>query len=333
MAIPKRVFSCFCALLAFAALVKNFDGSAHAATEDKGTTTNNATTPKGAPNSGKVFGRLDEIGQSPLPKIGLNADTKKFSGTVISAYPEELLGDWGGQLKIFSYKVSDSYRSLDPATCSKSVNLLRPGRMGRSNFCFHKDSSGKVILDPVRVNVMVPAGETSEFEKLARENSLPADRMAELAKQTVEGIGIAFENVRSNSNEKGIAGNQFENSVVKASTRQLGPDVFEKQIFTRSTNILPSKAVLKEVGENVIWFKLIPSEKNLYVRICSLEFSEKGALLSKLVMSGTLVKGRRVETDPRGGSRTSEHEQKIQMERMQSEIKRLQEELGRQQSQ
>jgi|AGTN01.3.fsa_nt_gi hypothetical protein len=321
MAIPKRALSIFCAVFACTVFNFNLSSRVFAAPEESQT-----SAAKGAPPQvARVFGRLDEIGSSPLPKIGLNSDTKKYSGTIISAYPEELLGDWGGQLKIFSYKVSDAYRTLDPRTCAQSVNLLRPGRLGRTNFCFHKDSSDNIILDPVRALLVVPISETLAFAKLAKQQNLSPAQQAEFGKQTAPAVGIDFENQQTDSSSSGVAGNQFVTKVFKTTTRQLGPEIFEKQLFTRSTVSLPSRAFYRPTDENVIWFKLIPADKNLYVRICGLSYSDKGQLLSKLVMSGTLVKGRRVETDPRAqsGSRQSEHEQKLELDRLQGELNRL----------
>lgn len=321
MAFPTRVFSVCCALIAFAAFVKNLDGPAWAV-EKKVI----SAAKIGASQAGRIFGRIDEIGSSPLPNIGLSSDTKRYSGTVISAYPEDLLGDWGGQVKIFSYKVSDSYRSLDPKTTSQSIKILRPGRSGASNFCFHKDSSGKIVLDPVRVSLTVPLNETQAYAQMAASGQHNAADIARLGSQMTPAISIDFESIQTNANSSGVGGGQFNTKVVKSTIRQLGPEVFEKQIFTRSGIRLPSNAAYRTISENVIWFKVIPADKNLYVRICGLEYSEKGQLLSKLVLSGTLVKGRRVETDPQVLIRQKNSEMQSEINRLQGELNQLRKE-------
>ncbi len=255
-----------------------------------------------APDSTKIkksFGRIDEIGATPSPSSGLKSDTKKYSGRSIDSFPPSLVGNWGGKLQIFSYKQSGLYQASDRTTAGKTALHLQPGRSCATNFNFQKvGSSEQVRLDPVKGVIFVPMASTLSYDHASTAKDRMSPELQAMAQKSTIPLTIYFDTAKTSGSETGVGGNQIAQAILKESIRELGPNTYEKQIFLTNTNVLAgSRKVLKGFDENVIWFQVLPEKGYLYARICALSFSEKGELLSKLVLSGTLSKGRHVNTN------------------------------------
>lgn len=240
-----------------------------------------------SPAAKKVSSRLEELGSNPNPSCGLNVDPKRYSSTIIDSYPAELAGIWGGELKIFSNSITPEFYKRDPLLAKRTQLLLMPGRTCALNFDFQMEGD-KLMLQPVSGVVSVPIKSTNTYAAMLKAGKVtPA-----IANMMIPALVLYFGTVKSNADEKGVSGGDFNNTALKKITRMISSDTFEEQSFVKQVVSFGGSRVLKGTDENVFWFKIVPRNNTLYVRLIGLTFDEKGKLLSKLVLTGSLDKGR-----------------------------------------
>lgn len=271
-----------------------------------------------APSGGKLFGRIEQIsadGDIKMPVLQaqkaqldprgklLQAEVEKYSGTVAKQFPTDFRGIWGGNVQVWSYRYSPDYLSVDRAEAIASANVLKAGRSGAVNFHFYNDArTGQLALDPPNVLLTVPVKDTGTFSQMAGAMGGQMGQFSGMFNQMMGNmempcVGIHFGKAAASSMERGVSGNDFRQDVVKNVIRDLGPGVVEQQIVTKYTSKTPEGKVHSGYDESVLRFKKLSASK-LYVLCAAVKYDRSGKYLSKLIMYGTVDKGRKMQTNP-----------------------------------
>ena len=285
------------------------------------------TSPDKKGGSMKLFGRIEQIsasGDVKMPvlkamtakldprgkKVEAGVDENVYSGSITQNFPTDFRGQWGGTLEIWSYHYSPLYLKVDRAEAVQTVKILQRGRKGNVNFDFFQDSRGKTALKPAEVLVSVPMKDTYTYGQMMKGSSDMQNQIAPFNKQFEQVMGnmeapmvkINFGNFQTDGvTITGVSGNQARQSVVKNVIRQLAPNVIEQQIVTRSvTKVKGTNKTNTGYAESVLRFKKLNSQK-LYVLTASVNYTSSGKYLDKLIMYGTVDRGRLVQTDPMAG--------------------------------
>lgn len=235
--------------------------------------------------------------------VGAKKAVDKGSKASPESYPEALIGNWGGRLKIYRCDVLPLYNQIDSKLAKKTAEHLKPGRICSLNFKFFKNEEGKVSLTVSPGIVMIPASSSNLLQQfLSSSNSKMSPekkaRMRELINQKQSPIQMNFGPFKTSADRVGITGNQSASSVLSESFRELEECVFEQRIVLRSNHRSKGgKTISQRLDENIFWIKKVDKQDYLYVRIATLEGTNKGQLLNRLIMAGNLVKGKVVQTD------------------------------------
>ncbi|HMP51665.1 MAG TPA: hypothetical protein PKD05_08925 [Candidatus Melainabacteria bacterium] len=286
-----------------------------------------SSAPEKKGGSMKLFGRIEQIsasGDVKMPvlkamtakldprgkKVETGVDENVYSGSITQNFPTDFRGQWGGTLVIWSYHYSPLYLQVDRAEAVQTVKILQRGRKGNVNFDFFQDSRGKTTLKPAEVLVSVPMKDTYSYGQMMKGTTDMQKQMAPFNKQFEQVMGnmeapvvkINFGNFQTDGvTVTGVSGNQARQSVVKNVIRQLAPNVIEQQIVTRSvTKVKGTNKTNTGYAESVLRFKKL-SDQKLYVLTASVNYTSSGKYLDKLIMYGTVDRGRLVQTDPMAG--------------------------------
>ncbi|MBK9144785.1 MAG: hypothetical protein IPM23_20010 [Candidatus Melainabacteria bacterium] len=272
--------------------------------------------------SPQLFGRIEQIaaeGDVKMPKLQAmtpqldprdkrlqaQVDETMYSGTIAKQFPTEFQGQWGGVLQIWSYAYSPLYVQMDRAQVVQSAKILQKGRSGNVNFNFRKDRFNRIALEPAAVLLSVPMKDLNSYDQMmaggmsSQLGPFAGSFQQVMAGMEVPAIKIYFgEAATDGVMQKGVSGNQFRQTVVRNTIRQLSADVVEQQIMTRAQDKVASTGKVNTYfDESVMRFKRLNYGK-LYVTAASVKYDSKGRYLSKLIMYGTVDKGRLVQTDP-----------------------------------
>ena len=278
-------------------------------------------------DSMKLFGRIEQISKSgdvKMPvlkamtakldprgrKLQAKVEETKYSGTIAKNFPTDFRGQWGGSLQVWSYQYSPLYLKVDRAQAVQSVKILKKGRKGNVNFNFYRDRLGKVALRPAEVLLSIPMKDSYTYGQMMKSNSGMQNQMAPfgksfenvMANMEVPMVKINFGNAQTDGvMTTGISGNQFKQVLVKNVIRQLAPNVIEQQIVTRvNTRVKGKNKTNSGYAESVLRFKKLNTNR-LYVLAASVNYTKSGKYLDKMIMYGTVDRGRLVQTDPMSG--------------------------------
>lgn len=259
-----------------------------------------------------LYGRLDQIASEADVKMPvLKAETAQldtrdtrlragarettFSGSVSRSFPVDFSGTWGGHLGVWRYNASGLSEQLDPAESRRMAEILQPGKSGTVNFVF-RQTGRSIELEPAKVRILIPAQESYSFQKLGQQlGPMVGGMMANMKIPVILHFGSVS---TSGSAEVGVSGNQIDQRVVKNVIRQLAPRVIEEQIVTRNRSVVAgSGAVESGYTETVMRFTR-QSPSDLYVIAASVDYTDKGQFLRKLIMYGTVVRGQVMNTSP-----------------------------------
>ncbi|MGD9682144.1 MAG: hypothetical protein AB7W16_13240 [Candidatus Obscuribacterales bacterium] len=278
-----------------------------------------AETKKKSP---QLFGRIEQIaaeGDVKMPKLQAmtpqldprdkrlqsGVDETMYSGTIAKQFPTEFQGQWGGVLQVWSYAYSPLYVQMDRAQVVQTAKILQKGRSGNVNFNFRKDRFNRIALEPAAVLLSVPMKDLNSYDQMmaggmgSQLGPFAGSFQQVMAGMEVPAVKIYFgEAATDGVMQKGVSGNQFRQTVVRNTIRQLSADVVEQQIMTRAQDKVASTGKVNSYfDESVMRFKRLNYGK-LYVTAASVKYDSKGRYLSKLIMYGTVDKGRLVQTDP-----------------------------------
>ncbi|MCA9802979.1 MAG: hypothetical protein KC777_13490 [Cyanobacteria bacterium HKST-UBA02] len=264
-----------------------------------------------------LYGRLDQIASEADVKMPvLKAETAQldtrdtrlragarettFSGSVAQSFPVDFSGTWGGKLGVWRYNASSLSDQIDPNESRRMAQILQPGKSGTVNFVFRQEGRS-IELEPAKVRILIPAQESYSYQKMLSSNQLGG--MGSMVKGMMANMKIPvilhFGSVStSGSAEVGVSGNQIDQRVVKNVIRQLAPRVIEEQIVTRNRSVVAgSGAVENGYTETVMRFTR-QSPSDLYVIAASVDYTDRGQFLRKLIMYGTVVRGQVMNTSP-----------------------------------
>lgn len=259
-----------------------------------------------------LYGRLDQIASEADVKMPvLKAETAQldtrdtrlragarettFSGSVAQSFPVDFSGTWGGKLGVWRYNASSLSDQIDPNESRRMAQILQPGKSGTVNFVFRQEGRS-IELEPAKVRILIPAQESYSYQKMSQTlGSMVKGMMANMKIPVILHFGSVS---TSGSAEVGVSGNQIDQRVVKNVIRQLAPRVVEEQIVTRNRSVVAgSGAVESGYTETVMRFTR-QSPSDLYVIAASVDYTDKGQFLRKLIMYGTVVRGQVMNTSP-----------------------------------
>ncbi len=294
-----------------------------AAPKEEGT---EKTAAKKSPSM-KLFGRIEQIsasGDVKMPvlkamtakldprgeKLQAKAEESKYTGTITRNFPTDFQGQWGGTMQVWNYHYSPLYLQRDRAEAVQSVKILKRGRKGSVNFNFYRDTRGQTALKPADVLVSVPMKDTYSYKQMMANSGNMQSQMVPFDKSFQQVMGnmeapvvkINFGNFQTDGvMTTGISGNQSRQTLVKNVIRQLAPNVIEQQIITKNVSkVKGSNRINTGYADSVLRFKKLNS-RQLYVLAASVNYTSKGKYLDKLIMYGTVDRGRMMQTDPMAG--------------------------------
>lgn len=264
-----------------------------------------------------LYGRLDQIASEADVKMPvLKAETAQldprgttlksgarkttFTGSVARSFPVDFSGTWGGKLAVWRYNSSSLSDRIDPNESARMAQILTHGKTGTSNFVFRQQGSS-IELEPAVVRMLIPAQDSYSYKKVLSSNQLGG--MGSMVKGMMANMKIPvilhFGQVSTGgSAEVGVSGNQIDQTVVKNVIRQLAPRVLEEQIVTRNRSVVAGTGQVKSgYTETVLRFTR-QSPSDLYVLAASVDYTDKGAFLRKLIMYGTVVRGQVMNVSP-----------------------------------
>lgn len=255
-----------------------------------------------------LYGRLDQIASEADVRMPvLKAETAQldtrdtrlragarettFSGSVAQSFPVDFSGTWGGKLGVWRYNSSSLSDRIDPNESRRMAQILQPGKSGTVNFVFRQ--TGRTIeLEPAKVRILIPAQESYSFQKLG---SMVKGMMANMKIPVILHFGSVS---TSGSAEVGVSGNQIDQAVVKNVIRQLAPRVVEEQIVTRNRSVVAGTGAVENGYTETVMRFTRQSPSDLYVIAASVDYTDKGQFLRKLIMYGTVVRGQVMNTSP-----------------------------------
>ncbi len=281
------------------------------------------TASKFTVKGGKLFGRIEQIaseGDVTMPVLKAQTakldprgkplagsvgatDNSGYSGTVATSFPTDFRGSWGGTMSVWSYRSSPAYVAIDRDEALQSAQILKAGRSGTVNFNFNRDIYNRIAVQPAKVLLSVPMKDTHTFNQMMS-GSGDMGSMSGLFGQMMGNmeapvIMLHFGKAATDSMQTGVSGNDFRQEVAKNVLRELAPGVVEEQIITKWVTKTTSGKVNSGYDESVMRFKKL-NDAQLYVLLASVKYSSNGRYLSKLIMSGTVDKGRRMQENPYG---------------------------------
>jgi hypothetical protein len=107
--------------------------------------------------------KMDTRGAKPLQARVSDA---RFSGNVVSSFPTNYSGTWGGNLQLQIMQMDPSFYATDPEEARRTAQALHVGSTGAVNFQF-ADFGQKVSLEPARMLFMVPVKDTVQGDQMA----------------------------------------------------------------------------------------------------------------------------------------------------------------------
>lgn len=286
----------------------------------------NAQKPAVKKKSPQLFGRIEQIASETdvkMPtlkamtpeldprdkRLQAKVDETKYSGSVAKQFPDEFQGQWGGVLQVWSLAYSPLYLQMDRAQVVQTAKILRKGRSGNVNFNFRKDRFNRIALEPAAVLLSVPMKDLHSYDQMmaggtgggltSQMGPFGGSFQQVVGNMEMPAVKIYFGDAATDGvMQKGISGNQFRQDVVKNVIRQLSADVVEQQILTQAQDRVAGTGKLNTYyDESVLRFKKLSYDR-LYVTAASVKYTNKGKYLSKMIMYGTVNKGRLVQTDP-----------------------------------
>lgn len=271
----------------------------------------------------KLFGRIEQLSggaganfpiqlkaQTPhmdtrlqAPKK-LTASANTYSGKVVSSFPTDYRGNWGGNLRVMQMQVDPVYYQIDPEEARRTTQALRLGTTGNVNFKF--DQRGpNVALEPAQVMFMVPGRDTMVGEQVQQIMGGQAGGFGQMFSQIANNMEVPImlnfgdvDTSASSGMETSLAGNQMRANVLRNDIRQLAPGVLEQQIVTKETTW--DKRTHRQrtgYGESVIRFTSRNSSQ-MYVQAATISYSGSRQFLTKVMLDGWIQRGQVMQTNP-----------------------------------
>jgi hypothetical protein len=252
-------------------------------------------------------------------QLKASASDAALHGTVVSSFPTDYDGTWGGTLTIWTTQQSALAWQVDPDEAKWSRAAFMPGRVGQTNFIFGRDTSKNIELEPAKILFSVPMKDTYGEEQISKmlassglSSQLSAPGSGDVMRQLIGNMSnsmmvpvmLALGNVQTEGTlERGVSGNQLEERVFRNVIRQLATGVLEQQIVVSTAERNAKTGELRYgYGESVVRITKLSADQ-LYAQVATVSYSQDRQFLNKIILYGTLRRGQVVNTtmDPMGG--------------------------------
>jgi len=270
-----------------------------------------------------LFGRIEQIAghagaQFPVlkaltPQLDLRATTTQLkakatetqlSGTVVSAFPQDYSGNYGGTLTVWRFEQDPVAYQIDASEAKWTALAMKQGLTGDVNFNFVRATNGKMTLEPAQISFMVPLQDTYASTQVnqmfngmqgGQMGGLMQSMMGSMAGSMKVPVQLYLGNVQTSGMETGVSGNQLRSTVLKNEIRELSPGVLEEQIVTEEVSRnAQTGAVVKSYGETVLRFTRQSSDQ-FYVQAAVVTFTDTRRFKRKIILYGTVRKGQVVQ--------------------------------------
>lgn len=293
------------------------------------TSTTSAVKPSVAKKPTLLLGRIEELANSPgatfpvlkalTPKLDLRGD--HLSGTafkhaesskVVAQFPTDYKGVWGGNVTLHQAHFAPICWQIDPDETNRMQKILGAGSKGMVNFDFNYDRAGKLELEPARVTFMVQAKQTRVGDQLTQmmgggHNMFSqlggGQDMGQMMKQLAQNMEVPiflwFGEI-NNPEMEGVSGNKIRATVLSNKIRELKDGVLEQQIVTEELALNPKTGRSRAgYAESVLRFTRL-SGNQMYVEAAAVNYGKDRRYLRKIVLYGTVTRGRAMPTNPYG---------------------------------
>lgn len=276
---------------------------------------------KAKAKSTTLYGRIEEIVAGPGAKlpyvlkalkpkfdtslsgsISAKGTTPKYSGLVVSSFPNEFKGVWQGTLTIFASEYAQGRYVFDPKEATKEKELTAPGTQGSVSFEFSEPVAGNIVLQPTQITFTAPMDQAKWQDTLTQLQSTSptlkglfggAD-LSQIAQ--IPGMQALIASVPymyalhlgAIQNGMGVTGNTLNSEIVKNEIRKLSASVIEQQLVIAEQVRNPQTGKTRiDYSENVVRFYK-QSDKQLYVQAACIGYNQQGIFQDKLVLYGTV---------------------------------------------
>jgi hypothetical protein len=242
-----------------------------------------------------------------------SASEAALRGSVVTSFPTDFSGTWGGSLAVWTMQQSALCWQVDPDEAKWTQAAMRQGLVGQTNFIFGRDGSNKTALEPAKILFSVPMKDTNQQEQidqlmksgtLGGQSSNPAmgDFMRQFVGSMANSLNVpmvmSLGNMQSGGLAHGVSGNELQERVVKNVLRELAPGVLEQQIITsESERIAKTGQVRYGYGESVIRLTKQNADQ-LYAQVATVNYFENRQFRRKIILYGVLRRGQVMNTTP-----------------------------------
>jgi hypothetical protein len=252
-----------------------------------------------------LYGRIEEIVAGPgarlpvqlkalTPKLDtsrrLQSGASALLGKVVSSYPVDWRGFWGGTLTVHAAVFDPVRWQFDPEEASKERELLRPGTQGRVTFNFTSERGGRIYLAPARVIFSAPMDRSRYAEMLNQLQSMlgaQAGQGAMLFKSVPYLYALHLGDL---SNGVGVTGNLLQSRVLKNEITQLADGVLEQVVVTYNLVRNPTTGKTRYgYSESVVRFTR-QSSNQLYVQAATVSYLQNGKFEDKTILYGSVTR-------------------------------------------
>lgn len=246
-------------------------------------------------------------------KLQASASDTALRGSVVSSFPFDFSGNWGGNLTVWTMQQSPICWQTDPDEAKWTQAAIRNGLVGGVNFAFGRAPNNKVGLEPARILFAVPIKDTNQQEQLNQllsggalggqamapgQSQFMRQFMGSMVSSMTVPMTLNLGNFQTGGMVQGVSGNQLEESVVRNVIRDLAPGVLEQQIVTSEAERIAKTGQLRYgYGESVIRFTKQTSDQ-LYVQVATVSYTQNRQFRRKIILYGTVRRGQVVNTNP-----------------------------------
>lgn len=246
-------------------------------------------------------------------KLQASASDTALRGSVVSSFPFDFSGNWGGNLTVWTMQQSPICWQTDPDEAKWTQAAIRNGLVGGVNFAFGRALNNKVGLEPARILFAVPIKDTNQQEQLNQllsggalggqamapgQSQFMRQFMGSMVSSMTVPMTLNLGNFQTGGMVQGVSGNQLEESVVRNVIRDLAPGVLEQQIVTSEAERIAKTGQLRYgYGESVIRFTKQTSDQ-LYVQVATVSYTQNRQFRRKIILYGTVRRGQVVNTNP-----------------------------------
>jgi hypothetical protein len=239
--------------------------------------TSTSQTSTSSPKSKMLFGRIEEL---TLDAVSPPVAGKLNASISAKTYPQSFLGTWGGKI-VIDQNDYGVLKTLDPRMWMRESHILFPGREGVGEVTFIQ--SGDLIeAEPPRVQFKPTEADMQYLDLLHRDL----------------GPHLHFNVVFGAKHGTTITGNTASSQITINKITSFPHEQYEQQIATSDQIVDVVKHTISFGTTEVVtdFHELSPQE--MQVSMALVKYARNGAMESKMIMHGTLVKRQPADSAP-----------------------------------